>query len=124
MTNLINSHKTSYNTIEQTVQPLLKNVSNFKRFKGFYTLTASSQKIDKYGKPYWIIKLSDISKTINVYCFNMNDFVERLAVNSFVHIEACLKRVDGYQYIRCAFLQQTDKQSAQSNNTHLITKIA
>ena len=112
MTNLIHSQKTSLsNTIEQSIQPLLKNVANFKRFKGFYTLTASTQKIDKYGKPYWIIKLSDISTTINVYCFNMNDFVKRLAVNSIVHIEASLKYVDGYQYIRCAFLQQTDSSS-------------
>lgn len=109
MTNLNNSLNTSVlNTIEQSIQPLLKNVATFKRFKGFYTLTARSQRIDKYGKPYWIIKLSDISTTINVYCFNMNDFIEQLTINTLVQIEASLKQIDGYQYIRCAFLQKVD----------------
>ncbi len=109
-TNQKSSTLTPY-SIEQSIQPLLKNVAKFKRFKGFYSLTASTQKIDKLGKPYWIIKLSDISTTINVYCFNMNDFVEQLAINSLVHIEASLKQIDGYQYIRCAFLQQPDSLS-------------
>ncbi|RHW75009.1 HD domain-containing protein [Colwellia sp. RSH04] len=92
-------------TVEQSIQPLLTEVSSFKRFKGAYKLVGSTERIDKSGKAYWIIKLSDISTSINVYCFNMNEFVEQLTINSIVHIEATLKYVDGHQYVRCAFLQ-------------------
>ena len=92
-------------TVEQSIQPLLAEVSSFKRFKGAYSLVGSTERIDKSGKAYWIIKLSDISTSINVYCFNMNEFVEQLACNAIVHIEATLKYVDGHQYVRCAFLQ-------------------
>jgi len=92
-------------TVEQSIQPLLAEVATFKRFKGTYSLVGSAERIDKSGKAYWIIKLSDISTSINVYCFNMNEFIGHLAVNSIVHIEATLKHVDGHQYVRCAFLQ-------------------
>lgn len=92
-------------TVEHSIQPLLAEVASFKRFKGAYSLVGSTERIDKSGKAYWIIKLSDISTSINVYCFNMNQYVELLACNSVVHIEATLKYVDGHQYVRCAFLQ-------------------
>jgi len=92
-------------TVEHSIQPLLAEVASFNRFKGAYSLVGSTERIDKSGKIYWIIKLSDISTSINVYCFNMNEYVEQLTCNTIVHIEATLKYVDGHQYVRCAFLQ-------------------
>ncbi len=104
---MTNSHSMQLitSTVEQSIQPLLTEVASFKRFKGCYMFVGSTQRIDKSGKAYWIIKLSDISTSINVYCFNMNEFVEQLTYNSVVHIEATLKDVNGQQYVRCAFLQ-------------------
>jgi len=61
--------------------------------------------MDKLGKQYWIMTLSDISTSIQVYCFNMNSFMVKLQPDTFVHIEAKLSQVSGYQYVRCAFLQ-------------------
>lgn len=104
MTNL-QSTRVNQATVEHSIQPLLTEVASFKRFKGAYSIVGSTERIDKSGKAYWIIKLSDISTSINVYCFNMNEYVEQLACNSFVYIEATLKYVDGHQYVRCAFLQ-------------------
>jgi 3'-5' exoribonuclease len=92
-------------SVQQSIQPLLENISTFKRFKGCYTMVGCIEKTDKQGKQYWIMHLSDISTFINVYCFNMNDFIAQLQPNSIVHIEATLKYVNGQQYVRCAFLQ-------------------
>lgn len=108
MTNLHNTQLITA-TVAQSIQPLLTEVASFKRFKGAYNLVGSTERIDKSGKAYWIIKLSDISTSINVYCFNMNEFIEQLTCNSVVHIEATLKTVDGHQYVRCAFLQILQK---------------
>ena len=78
-------------SVQQSIQPLLENISTFKRFKGCYTMVGCIEKTDKQGKQYWIMHLSDISTFINVYCFNMNDFIAQLQPNSIVHIEATLK---------------------------------
>jgi len=104
MTNLHNTQVVTA-SVEQSIQPLLSEIASFKRFKGCYTMVNCVERIDKFGKPYWIMKLSDITTSIDVYCFNMNEFMELMSRNSLVHIEATLKSVDGYQYVRCAFLQ-------------------
>jgi 3'-5' exoribonuclease len=100
-------------SVQQSIQPLLENVSSFKRFKGCYTLVGCAEKIDKQGKQYWIMQLSDISTVLNIYCFNMNSFMEQLQANSIVHIEATLKYVDGQQYVRCAFLQTVSDETSK-----------
>lgn len=92
-------------TVEQSIQPLLANIAAFKRFKGCYELIECNKRIDGYGKAYWIIKLFDFSSTIQVYCFNMNEYVKSLRLNSKIHIEATVKQVNGSRYVRCAFLQ-------------------
>ncbi len=100
-------------TVQQSIQPLLENISSFKRFKGCYTMVGCIEKNDKLGKQYWVMQLSDISTFINVYCFNMNDFMVQLQANTVVHIEATLKYVDGQQYVRCAFLQMVSDESSK-----------
>lgn len=104
---MINSNKAQLvqTTVEQSIQPLLADIPAFKRFKGYYKLIECNSKIDEYGKTYWIIKLFDFSSTIQVYCFNMNEYIRRLHLNSKVHIEATIKQVNGFRYVRCAFLQ-------------------
>jgi len=99
-------------SVQQSIQPLLENISSFKRFKGCYTMIGCIEKTDKEGKQYWIMQLSDISTFINVYCFNMNDFMMQLKTNDIVHIEATLKYVKGQQYVRCAFLQTVSDESS------------
>ena len=99
-------------TVQQSIQPLLENISSFKRFKGCYTMVGCIEKTDKLGKQYWVMQLSDISTFINVYCFNMNDFMVQLQANTVVHIEATLKYVDGQQYVRCAFLQMVSDENS------------
>ena len=89
MTNL-QSTRVNQATVEHSIQPLLTEVASFKRFKGAYSIVGSTERIDKSGKAYWIIKLSDISTSINVHCFNMNEYVEQLACNSFVYIGVLL----------------------------------
>lgn len=92
-------------TVQQSIQPLLADIPGFKRFKGCYELIECNKRMDGYGKTYWIIKLFDFSSTIQVYCFNMNEYVKSLRLNSKIHIEATVKQVNGYRYVRCAFLQ-------------------
>jgi 3'-5' exoribonuclease len=101
-------------TITSSIQPLLENVSSFKRFKGCYTMVGSLERTDRCGKQYWIMQLSDISTVLNIYCFNMNDFMQHLHTNTLVHIEATLKYIKGQQYIRCAFLQKVSDQTSKS----------
>ena len=100
-------------TVQQSIQPLLENVSSFKRFKGCYIMVGCVEKIDKLGKQYWIMQLSDISTVLNIYCFNMNAFMEQLQANTIVHIEATLKYVDEQQYVRCAFLQTVSDEASK-----------
>ncbi|TWX70427.1 HDIG domain-containing metalloprotein [Colwellia sp. C1TZA3] len=100
-------------TVKQSIQPLLENISSFKRFKGCYTMVSCIEKTDKLGKQYWVMQLSDISTFINVYCFNMNNFMRQLQANAIVHIEAALKYADGQQYVRCAFLQTVSDESSK-----------
>lgn len=112
MTNSNNTQLVQTN-VQQSIQPLLENVSSFKRFKGCYTLVGCAEKIDKQGKQYWIMQLSDISTVLNIYCFNMNAFMEQLQANTIVHIEATIKYIDGQQYVRCAFLQTVSDETSK-----------
>jgi len=111
----INSSNTQLiqTTVQQSIQPLLKNISSFKRFKGCYALVGCVEKTDKLGKTYWIIQLSDISTVLNIYCFNMNEFMMQLQVNTIVHIEATLKYIDVQQYVRCAFIQTVSYEASK-----------
>ncbi|WP_426357682.1 OB-fold nucleic acid binding domain-containing protein [Pseudocolwellia sp. HL-MZ19] len=104
---MINLNKTKLiqTSVTESIQPLLADIPVFKRFKGCYQLIECNKRIDAYGKIYWIIKLFDFSSTVQVYCFNMNNYVKTLQPNSIVHIEATLKQVNGHRYVRCAFLE-------------------
>ncbi|MBL4765247.1 MAG: HD domain-containing protein [Colwellia sp.] len=111
---MTNSNNTTLvqTTVQPSIQPLLKSISSFKRFKGCYTMVGCIEKTDKLGKQYWVMQLSDISTFINVYCFNMNYFMMQLQTNTIVHIEATLKYVKGQQYVRCAFLQTVSDENS------------
>ena len=104
---MTNSNKQQFlqTTVQQSIQPLLSDISAFKRFKGCYELIECNRRIDGLGNTYWIIKLIDFSSTIQVYCFNMNIYIKNLQPNSKVHIEATVKMKNGYRYVRCAFIQ-------------------
>jgi len=112
---MINSNNTQLvqTTVKQSIQPLLENISSFKRFKGCYIMVGCIEKKDRLGKQYWVMQLSDISTFINVYCFNMNDLMMQLKANTIVHIEATLKYVKGQQYVRCAFLQTVSDENSK-----------
>ena len=102
-------------TLNSSIQPLLTNIYNFKRFKGNYVLISCIEKRDKHGDSYWVLELSDISATIKVYCFNLNVNFKQLNPNAIIHVEATLKEKHGQHYVRGAFIQPVSKTSQLSH---------
>ena len=101
-------------TLNSSIQPLLTNIYNFKRFKGNYVLISCIEKRDKHGNSYWVLELSDISATIKMYCFNLNVNFNQLKPNTLIHVEATLKEKQGQHYVRGAFVQPVSKTSCLS----------
>lgn len=90
----------------KSIQLILSQVNDLKRFKGRYFLVGCLQKHSKRGEPYWEICLSDSTATVKVYCFDQMHFFSSFKANSFVHIEVCAKSHQGKTHLRCVYLEE------------------
>jgi len=91
-----------------SVQPLLANVGELRRFMGQYYLLDFINKLDKNKQPYWVMRLSDPSNELTVYCFNKQHFFSTLAPESLIHVEVVQKHYKGQQYFHCVYAESVD----------------
>jgi len=91
-----------------SVQPLLENVGELRRFMGQYYLVDFINKLDKNKQPYWLIRISDCSNELTIYCFNQQYFYSSLELDSLIHVEVVQKHYKGQQYFHCVYLESMD----------------
>jgi 3'-5' exoribonuclease len=84
-----------------SIQPLLADVTNFKRFMGRYFLSSVITRTDKSSRPCRILTFSDASGDFTVYCNNPSLMETHLLPHSMVHIEAALQQRQGSAYYHC-----------------------
>jgi len=97
----------------ESLQPLLIDVFEFKRFAGRYFLTSVVCRVDSNGKPCKVLTIADASTEMKVFCSNEELMQIELRPNSLIHIEAALKQNLGSAYYLCKSLQLLSNNQTQ-----------
>jgi len=84
-----------------SIQPLLSDIIEFKRFMGRYYLSNITIKEDSIGQKCWVLTLSDGTGDFNVYCNSQELMSIELKAHSIVHVEAALLQTHGSAYFKC-----------------------
>lgn len=97
----------------ESLQPLLIDVFNFKRFAGRYYLTSIVCKVDSNGQPCKVLTIADASTEMKIFCSNEELIQIDLRPDSLIHVEAALKQNMGSAYFLCKNIQQLNKSQSQ-----------
>ncbi|WP_438863293.1 HD domain-containing protein [Neptunicella sp.] len=89
----------------ESMQPLLVDVPEYKRFSGRYFLTGLVTKPDQAGNPVTVLTVSDATSDFRVFCTSPVLLDCNLQPNTMVHVEAALYQNMGAAYFRCKDLQ-------------------
>ena len=88
-----------------SIQPLLIDAVNYKRFMGRYYLTDACCKPDSGGRDCKVLTIADASTEMKIFCNNDELMQIDLRPDEMIHVEAALMQNHGSAYYLCKNLQ-------------------
>lgn len=107
----------------ESLQPLLIDALNFKRFMGRYYLVGAYSKPDSNGRNCKVLTIADASTEMRVFCNNEQLMQIELIPDSVIHVEAALMQNCGSAYYLCKNLQRIDGHQIQGLDLACLPRI-